>query len=231
LILLEHIWKSYGRGRKAKDVLTDVNATLDFYPGNIGILGSKKSGKTTLLNIIAGAIQPDHGRVKRRLRVSWPLSWRGFSGSMTGDAHVAFLARLYQTDRREALRFVAELSQLGRRLYDSTRTYSPREKDRLIQAVALALDFDAYLVDEAIPTIEPGFSVGYAEAWQARGAQSMQIVFTSDPEKAAAKCSRASILQEGQLTPLMPIDDASRTYAARQRRMHKPKRKAHAQRD
>ena len=228
MIVFEHIWKSYGRGRKAKDVLTDVNATLDFSPGNIGILGTKKSGKTTLLNIIAGVIPPDSGRLRRRMRVSWPLSWRGFGGGMTGDGQVTFLARLYQANRRDTLRYVAELSRLDRKLYESTGNYSPREKDRLMLAIALALDFDAYLVDERMPPVEPGLAPDYEEAWRSRHQSSMMILVSSKPETLAAECSSAAILHQGQLSNFMPAPEAAQAYVTAMRRRRKPKRNAHA---
>jgi capsular polysaccharide transport system ATP-binding protein len=220
LILLEHIWKSYGRGRKAKDVLTDVDATLDFSPGNIGILGSKKSGKTTLLNIIAGAIQPDHGRIKRRLRVSWPLSWRGMGKGMTGDAQVAFLTRLYQGDRRATLRYVAELSGLDRKLYASMTGYSAREKDRLMLALALALDFDVYLIDESLPGIQPEFAPHYDAVWEERLKTRRSLLLSSHVHRVEQHCSLATILHGGQLAPLRPVAEAKQAFQilARQRK-------------
>jgi capsular polysaccharide transport system ATP-binding protein len=223
LILLEHIWKSYGRGRKAKEVLTDLDATLDFSSGNIGVLGSRKSGKTTLLNIIAGAIQPDHGRIKRRLRISWPLSWRGIGKGMTGDAQVAFLARLYQADRQATLRYVAELSGLDRKLYASMASYSAREKDRLMLALAFALDFDLYLVDEALPRMQPEYQASYDAAWSDRLQGSRMLVVTSKPAHLNAACAHAAILREGMLSELMPATEAVTSYRqeARERRMTK----------
>jgi capsular polysaccharide transport system ATP-binding protein len=220
LILLEHIWKSYGRGRKAKEVLTDLHATLDFSSGNIGILGSKKSGKTTLLNIIAGAIQPDHGRIKRRLRVSWPLSWRGMDKGMTGDAQVAFLTRLYQGDRRATLRFVAELSGLDRKLYASMAGYSAREKDRLMLALALALDFDVYLIDESLPGMQPEFAPHYDTLWKERLRTRRLLLLSCHAPRVEQHCSLATILHGGQLAPLRPVAEAKQAFQilARQRK-------------
>lgn len=212
MILLEHIWKSYGRGRKAKDVLTDIDATLDFSSGNIGIVGRRKSGKTTLLNIIAGAIQPDHGRVKRRARVSWPLSWRGTGTGMTGDAQVAFLARLYQADRRAALHYVAELSGLDRKLYASMNSYTPREKDRLMFALAIALDFDLYLVDEALPAVQPDFKDAYNAAWSACIKGRRMLVASSKVAHIPEHCHTTAILDAGQLGNLMTRTEAAANF-------------------
>jgi capsular polysaccharide transport system ATP-binding protein len=228
LILLEHIWKSYGQGRKKKDVLCGIDALLEFAPGNIGILGSKHSGKTTLLNILAGIIPADSGRVRRRMRVSWPLSWRGFAGGMTGDAHVAFISRLYQAPRRGALRYVAELSQLERKLYEPVGGYSAAEKNRLMLALALALDFDAYLVDEIPPPVEPRFVSRYEEAWQERRGRSMKVIFSSQPERLAGDCSLAAILQDGELSAFIPTTDAAGLFTAMLRQQGRLRRRTHA---
>jgi capsular polysaccharide transport system ATP-binding protein len=205
MILLEHITKSYGQGRKAKDVLLDVNLALDGDSLNIGILGAKGSGKTTLLHIMAGTTLPDRGRVTRQCRVSWPLTWRGLGGNTTGDEQVGLLARMYQVDRRALLRYVAEVSELDAKLYEPMTSYSAREKDRLMQAAALALDFEVYLVDEAIPGVEKEFSARYEALWQEVLARSFVVAASSRCSGALAQCPAVGILVQGRLmTPVPP---------------------------
>lgn len=223
MIFLEHLWKSHGRGRNRKDVLVDIDTTLDFSSGNIGILGTRKSGKTTLLNVIAGVTQPDHGRVKRRLRVSWPLTWRGLGRGITGDDQVAFLARLYQADRRATLRYVAELSGLGQKLYALTDNYSAGEKDRLMLALALGLDFDVYIIDENLPGVQPDFKAAYEAAWSECLQCRRTLVASSKPAHLVGQCGHAAILDEGKLSAVVSIDDAVGFYRklARDRRTKK----------
>lgn len=223
MILLEHIWKSYGRGRKAKDVLIDIDTALDFGAGNIGILGGRKSGKTTLLNVIAGVIPPDHGRVRRRIRVSWPLSWRGIGRGLTGDSKVAFLSRLYQADRRATLGYVAELSRLNRKLYSPLNTYTAREKDRLMLALAMALDFDLYLVDEALPAIQPELKDAYDAAWRECLRNRRVLVVSSKPAHLPVDCHTAAILDDGRLGALMTSAEAAASLrrTARSKRLSK----------
>ena len=212
MIILEHIWKSYGRGRKAKEVLTDIDTMLDFSAGNIGILGARKSGKTTLLEIVAGVTQPDHGRVTRRLRVSWPLSWRGTGRDMTGDAQIAFLSRLYQCDRGSVLRYVTELSGLGAKVYQPTITYTAQEKDRLMFALVMALDFDLYLVDDAPPSIQAEFKPAYDAAWAQALRGRRQLVTSSNPGNLAMSCAFAATLDHGQLGAVVPSAQAVASF-------------------
>lgn len=220
LIYLDQIWKTYGKGRKAKNVLCGLSAELDFSLGNIGILGLKKSGKTSIIHLIAGSSVPNSGKIHREVRVSWPMNWRGFGGDMPGDAQVSFLAKIYQADRRQMLRFVTDLSNLGKKIYDPVKTYSPKEKDRLFYAAALALDLDVYLIDEALPTIEKELADNYQCLWQERMRSSRFLKCTSQPGLLAHDCTQVAILEKGLLSSWMPAPEATKKF---QRMIKKPK--------
>jgi capsular polysaccharide transport system ATP-binding protein len=217
LIILHDIWKSEGSGRKKKDLLCGVNAILDTTGGHLGILGEKQ-GKAVLLNIIAGATQADHGRVFRTVRVSWPLTWRGFGNNFTGDQQVFFMARVYQVDGRETLRFVTELSGLGRKIYETLGTYTPKEKDRLMFALALALDFDVYLIDEAAPAIDPPYESAFTQAWQECMKARRMIVATCQPPKLNEQFAHAWLLEAGRLSSMMTPQEARQAFQRRARR-------------
>lgn len=224
MIILDQIWKTYGRGRNAKDVLCGLSAELDFSPGGLGILGAKKSGKSTLLNIIAGISQPDSGRVVRKARLSWPLGWRGFGGDMPADSQINFLARIHQADRQAVFRFVAELSGLDRKLFEPVKSLTPIEKDRLFLAVALAIDFDVYLIDEKFPVLGPVFSPRYEAVWKDRMKNSRVLRFTSAPDSGMEECRLAAILDRGQLGPCIPIENTIRQFKrlARSKKLKNP---------
>jgi capsular polysaccharide transport system ATP-binding protein len=212
LILLEHVCKSYGRGRKAKNVLVDINLALDSERPSIGILGRKESGKTTLLHIMAGTTLPDRGRVARQARVSWPLSWRGFGGATTGDEQLALLARMYQVDRHDLLRYVAQVSALDAKLYEPMTAFSAREKDRLLQAAALGLNFEVYLVDEEIPGVGEEFTARYEALWQQAFANSCVVTAASRPGRALAHCQTVCLLEGGRLTSPLPAAAAQAAF-------------------
>jgi capsular polysaccharide transport system ATP-binding protein len=213
LLLLEHIAKSYGRGHQAKDVLVDVHLALDDTSPSIGILGANKSGKTTLLNIIAGTMIPDRGRVVRRSRVSWPLSWRGFGGQMTGEEQVFLLGRMYRVDRRGLFSFVAEVSDLGAKLYEPLQTYSAGEKDRLMQATALGLDFDLYLLDGDVPGVEKEHAARYRSLLMNAFTTARIIFASSKPATVGNHCLMACILVDGQMSAVMPLAEAQNAFS------------------
>ena len=74
MIRLEGVSKTYKLNGVRKDVLRAVD--LQIARGtNMAILGPNGAGKSTLMRIIAGAEQPDRGRVRRSVRLSWPLGF------------------------------------------------------------------------------------------------------------------------------------------------------------
>ena len=71
--------------------------SMDFMAGrSYGILGVNGAGKSTMMRLLAGTELPNSGRIRRNVRVSWPL---GFSGGLhpklTGRENVQFVARVY----------------------------------------------------------------------------------------------------------------------------------------
>ena len=95
MIELSHVYKSYRAGHGKRVVLDDVSAI--FPTGrSVGILGLNGAGKSTLLRLISGVEPPDHGKVVRHVRVSWPIGFGGgMHNSMTGRENARFIARIY----------------------------------------------------------------------------------------------------------------------------------------
>lgn len=212
MIQLEKLEKCYGKGRNEVEVLRGLDLFLDTSVANLGILGAKSSGKSTLIKIIAGLEPPTRGRVTRHARVSWPLSWRGLGGGFSGDGQVFLLARFYGADRRSLLRFVAEVSGLGHKIYEPMKKYSGREKDRLLLAAALGLDFDIYLIDEALPGVEPQHAELYQLLLKEKLGRRRVIVASSHVSSLALYCQGAAILHGGTLSGFMPLDTAAQCF-------------------
>jgi len=95
MIQCERVTKSYPMGSGTKQVLRGIN--LEVRPGeHIGFLGRNGAGKTTLIKLIGGVEMPTSGKVRRNMRVSWPLGFGGgFQGSLTGYDNARFIARIY----------------------------------------------------------------------------------------------------------------------------------------
>src|SRR5580658_2693201 len=112
MIALDCVSKSYRTGQGRRVVLD--NASAVFPTGcNIGILGANGAGKSTLIRLLAGSEMPDRGRIRRDGRISFPLGYGGtFHGSLSGRENVAFIARVYGSNLRRTIDYVAEFAEL-----------------------------------------------------------------------------------------------------------------------
>lgn len=146
-ISFEGVSKYYKVGAGRKTVLKTL--TAEFPQQNVGILGANGAGKSTLLRMIAGVESPSSGTIRRHCRVSWPLGFAGsFNGSLSGAENCRFVARIYGEDTRRVEQFVGEFSELGAFFRMPFSTYSAGMRARLAFGISLAIEFDAYLVDE-----------------------------------------------------------------------------------
>jgi ABC-type polysaccharide/polyol phosphate transport system ATPase subunit len=120
----------------------------------LGIIGVNGAGKSTLMRTIAGILPPTQGRVEVHGRVSTLLALGvGFKGSLTGRDNVV-LGGLAAGLTREQLAAkydeIAEFAELGDFMDLPMRTYSSGMYGRLAFSVAMNMDPDILLIDEAL---------------------------------------------------------------------------------
>ena len=98
MIEFRNVSKSFWTGERRKVILD--RATFRVEPGNsLGILAPNGTGKTTLVNMMAGLEQPDEGEIIRRSRISFPLGFMGgIVNKLSAMENCRFIARLYGKD-------------------------------------------------------------------------------------------------------------------------------------
>ncbi|MBK1658205.1 ABC transporter ATP-binding protein [Paracraurococcus ruber] len=214
MIRLQGVHKSYKTHFGAKEVLRGVDA--EFRRGEkVGILGRNGAGKTTLLRLIAGVEHPNQGRIERRMSVSWPL---GFAGAMhygmSGADNARFIARIYDRPMQETVEFVEDFADLGSYYRMPVKTYSSGMIVRLGFALSLAVQFDCYLVDEAIAVGDTKFGRRARAALADINARSALLLVSHQAETVRAFCETAAILDDGRLTRYDDLDEAIAAYHA-----------------
>jgi len=212
MIRLRDVSKVYRTHLGPREVLRGLNAT--FAPGEkVGILGRNGAGKTTLLRVIAGVEMPSTGQVERRMSVSWPL---GFAGAMhynmSGADNARFIARIYAKPVAETVDFVRDFADLGSYFQLPVKTYSSGMLIRLGFALSLAVDFDCYLVDEAIAVGDSRFASRYHAALTERQARSALLLVSHIPDVVRSYCTSGAILDNGRLTRYENLDEAIALY-------------------
>ena len=177
MIRLEHVTKAYPFGKGKREVLKDINFTLQ-KGEKIGILGRNGAGKSTLVRVLGGAEKPTSGKITKNMSISWPLAFSGaFQGSLTGVDNVRFVCRIYNKDYHEAMMMVESFAELGKYLYEPVKVYSSGMKARLAFAISMAVDFDCYLIDEVISVGDASFKQKcQIELFEKRAHKSMILV-------------------------------------------------------
>ncbi|MEH2380963.1 MAG: ABC transporter ATP-binding protein [Nostoc sp.] len=133
--------------------LRDIN--IEIPKGQtVGIVGRNGSGKSTLLQIIVGTLTPSSGDVRVDGRVSALLELgSGFNPEFTGRQNVFFNGRLLGLSQKEIEdRFddIAAFADIGDFIEQPVKTYSSGMYVRLAFAVAVNVDPEILIVDEAL---------------------------------------------------------------------------------
>jgi len=173
---------TYPDANGAKGLLFDGLSLRIGNHSRVGILGTRKSGKTTLLRLICGTKQSDDGLIKRDGRVSWPIPLNSFLiPGHTLARNVRFIARLYGIVDESFLRQIAEMVELAEFLNTPLSKCPKMAKPRLAFALGVGLDFDLYLFDGSFAPADKPFKEKAAEISAARTAGRAIVVATSVP--------------------------------------------------
>ncbi len=213
MIEFQEVSKSFWTGQQRKVILD--RATFRVELGNsLGILAPNGTGKTTLINMMAGLEKPDEGKIRRTSRVSFPLGFMGgVIGKLSGKENVRFIAGLYglDPDYLEAYtRWICGLEEY----YDMpVGTYSSGMRARLCFALLLALEFDIYLIDEGMPAAtDVEFNRKAGTILRERLEKATVIVVSHQASTLEKFCKSAAVLIDGQLHMFDTLEEAKRLY-------------------
>jgi capsular polysaccharide transport system ATP-binding protein len=212
MISFEGVHKSFRTVEGRRIVLRDATFDLPAHR-NIGILGANGSGKSTLLRLIAGTEPPNRGRVRRHVRVSFPIGFAGtFHQDLTARENVRFLARIYGLAVDRAADWIANFSELGSYFDMPVKTYSSGMFARLAFSTSLAFDFDLYLIDEATEVGDVRFRQKCVAALRERMTRSNVIIVSHNPATIRTYCDCGAVLHDGELLLYGTVDDAMVAY-------------------
>ena len=178
---------------------------LEVRPGEtVGLLGRNGSGKSTLLQMVCGTLEPTEGSVEVRGRVAALLELgAGFNPEFSGRENVFLNASMLGLSRAETERHfqaIVDFADIGDYLDEPVRTYSSGMFVRLAFAVAVAVEPDLLVVDEALAVGDEAFQrkcFARIEQLKARGAA---ILFVSHATAAVVQlCDRAVLLDAGEV--------------------------------
>lgn len=194
-------------------VILDDVSTVFMSGHSYGLLGVNGAGKSTTLRLISGTELPNRGRIRRSVRVSWPLGFTGgFHPLVSGRENLHFVARVYGEDVRRVVDFVDEFSELGEYIDEPVQTYSSGMMARLAFGLSMAIAFDCYLIDEITAVGDARFQARCHEAFTQRRRNADLIVVSHSMATIQQYCDRAAVLVDGQMLMLQSVDEAADVY-------------------
>mgnify|MGYP003308124781 CR=1 FL=1 len=190
-------WKKVPEHHALKDVSFDV------YKGEtIGIIGTNGSGKSTILKIITGVLHPTRGDVKVNGRISALLELgAGFNREYTGLENIYLNGTMIGFSQEEIdakLQDILDFADIGDFVYQPVKTYSSGMFVRLAFAVAINIEPEILIVDEALAVGDVFFQAKCYRKFDEFKKMGKTILFVSHDLSSIAKyCDRVVLLNKG----------------------------------
>ncbi|MFC7704773.1 ABC transporter ATP-binding protein [Plastorhodobacter daqingensis] len=208
MIRLQNLTKVYSVNGARKVVADDITAT---FPTGVpvALLGRNGAGKSSLLRMIAGTMDPTAGQILSDGTISWPVGFAGsFHPDLTGAQNARFIARVYGVDGDALLDFVEDFAELGAHFHLPLRSYSSGMRSRLAFGVSMGIHFDTYLVDEVTSVGDAAFRRKSEELFDARMRDSGAIFVSHSMPMVRRVCRMGAVLEAGRLTFYEDLDEA-----------------------
>lgn len=213
MIEFDTVSKSFWTGAQHKVILDRVSFRVDL-GHSLGILAPNGTGKTTLINMMAGLEKPDEGVIRRGCRVSFPLGFMGgVISRLSALENARYIARLYGLDPDYIEAYCRWLCNLDEYFDQPIGTYSSGMRARFSFALMLALDFDIYLIDEGMPgSTDVDFNRKAGDILRERLRTTTIVIVSHDPRTLEKFARSAAVLMGGQLYMFDTLEEAKALY-------------------
>lgn len=169
----------------------------------VGIIGTNGSGKSTMLKLITGVLTPSAGEIQVDGRISALLELgAGFDMEYTGIENVYLNGTMIGFSRSEIdekMQDILDFADIGDFVYQPVKSYSSGMFVRLAFAVAINIDPEILIVDEALSVGDVFFQAKCYRKFEEFKKQGKTILFVSHDLGSITKyCDRAILLNKGQ---------------------------------
>ncbi len=213
MLEFENVSKSFWTGTSRKVILDQVSFRVELGK-SLGVLAPNGTGKTTLINMMAGLEKPDEGVIRRDCKVSFPMGFTGgVSSKMSALENARYIAKIYGMDPDYIEAYCSWLCGLGEYFNQPLATYSSGMRARFTFSLLLALDFDMYLIDEGMPSsTDVEFNKKAGDILQERLRTTTLVIVSHSPETLEKFAQQAAVLLDGQLYMFETLEEAKQLY-------------------
>ncbi len=193
----------FSKQKKYKEVYALSDVSFDVRKGEcVGIIGTNGSGKSTILKIITGVLNPTMGSVVVNGRISALLELgAGFNQEYTGLENIYVNGTIMGFSREEIdarLDEIINFADIGEFIHQPVKTYSSGMFVRLAFAVAINIDPEILIVDEALSVGDVFFQAKCYHKFEEFKRAGKTILFVSHDLGSVAKyCDRVVLLNKG----------------------------------
>ncbi|MDP1558547.1 MAG: ABC transporter ATP-binding protein [Nitrosomonas sp.] len=215
--LKQFLWR--GRRQYYRELWALRHISFSVMPGEVvGIVGRNGSGKSTLLQIVCGTLTPTSGEVQVTGRVAALLELgAGFNAEFTGRENVLMSAAIMGLNPDEIAAQMDEIinfSGIGDFIDQPVKTYSSGMYVRLAFSVAINVDPDILVIDEALSVGDGAFShQSFNRIMRLRDAGKTILFCSHSLFQVESLCTRAIWINQGEL---MADGDSAQVVAAYQ---------------
>lgn len=215
----DRLVEAFGLSKKSRHTVHKAlqNVDLTVKKGeSIGIIGKNGSGKSTILKIITGVLSPTSGTVEVNGRISALLELgAGFNMEYTGLENIYLngaMTGFSDKEIDERLEAILSFADIGDYVNQPVKTYSSGMFVRLAFALAINIDPEILIVDEALSVGDVFFQAKCYHKFEEFRSQGKTIIFVSHDLSSIAKyCDRVMLLNDGvklgEGPPKKMIDD------------------------
>lgn len=182
----------------------------------LAVIGRNGAGKSTLCRVISGVLPPDEGRVVVRGRLNLLTPGLGFTEALTGRENIklgGLASGMSPARLAEVTDEIAEFAQLEEYIDLPMRSYSAGMRMRLASSIAVFMDPEILLIDEALTGGDAGFGEHIAEKTaQLTGEGRTILLVTHGLSSVRTMATEALWLHQGQVAELGDPDEVVAKY-------------------
>jgi lipopolysaccharide transport system ATP-binding protein len=192
--------------------------SFDVYRGEtLGFIGKNGVGKTTMLKIIAGIIDPDKGQViNNGIKISLLSIQAGFTPHLSGRENTylsGMLLGMNKKDIQKKLHVIKEFSGLGEYFDQPVKAYSTGMRARLGFSLGLQLDTELLLVDEVIGVGDGEFRKKSTEKMKEQIKSNKTVILVSHiPDLIKELCDRVVFIKSAKKVVIGKPEDILPIY-------------------